>query len=246
MNMKNSFPDKSVVELKNLEKLFYHHLCDVIVETFKSFTISEKEIMKRMVFRNPEMLNQFYEQGRSVLLGGGHYNNWEWFAVALDQQIKHHSYALYTPLRNKFFDEKMRSTRGKYGLGMISIKEVARFFKEKENELTITVFGIDQSPRNAKKCHWMTFLNQDTGVMYGLEKYARELDYPVVFGNIDKVKRGYYTFYVETITANPREEPENYIIETTTRRLEEEIIKAPQYWLWTHKRWKRKREPETV
>jgi KDO2-lipid IV(A) lauroyltransferase len=240
-NLKNSFPGKSGEELKRIEKQFYHHLCDVIVETFKSFTISQKQILKRMVLKNPEVIDQYYDLGKSVLIGGGHYNNWEWFAVAVDQQIKHNTYALYTPLRNPFFDYKMRETRGKFGLRMISIKEVVRFFKEKENELTATVFGIDQSPRNPNKCHWMTFLNQETGVMYGLEKYARELNYPVVFCSIDKTKRGYYTFYFETISSDPGSEPEHFIIEQTTKRLEQEIIKAPQYWLWTHKRWKRKR-----
>lgn len=246
MNLKNSFPAKTAEELQTIEKLFYKHLCDVIVETFKSFTISKEEILKRMVLRNPELTNQYFEQGRSVLLGGGHFNNWEWFGVAVDMQIKHKSYALYAPLRNKFFDKKMRFTRGKYGLGMISVKETAKFFEEKKDELTFTVFGIDQSPRNSKKAHWMNFLNQDTGVMYGLEKYAKELDYPVVFGNIEKVKRGYYSFYFEPITEHPRQEPEHFIIEATTKRLEVEIVHEPQYWLWTHKRWKRKRETATA
>jgi KDO2-lipid IV(A) lauroyltransferase len=246
MNLRNSFPTKTDDEILRIEKLFYRHVCDVILETFKSFTLSRKEILKRMVLRNPEIINQFYDQGRSVLLGGGHYNNWEWFAIAVDQQIKHEACALYAPLTNAFFDEKMRSTRGKFGLAMISIKKVTTFFDEFSNKLTATVFGIDQSPRNIKKCHWMTFLHQETGVMYGLEKYAREWNYPVLFVSIEKVKRGYYTFYFETVTEHPREEPENYIIEATTRRLETEIISVPQYWLWTHKRWKRKRNPETM
>jgi Kdo2-lipid IVA lauroyltransferase/acyltransferase len=246
MNLKNSFPAKTADELQTIEKLFYKHFCDVIVETFKSFTISKEEILKRMILRNPELTDQYFAQGRSVLLGGGHFNNWEWFGVAIDMQVKHKSYALYAPLRNKFFDNKMRSTRGKYGLGMISVKETAQFFEEKKDELTLTVFGIDQSPRNSKKAHWMNFLHQDTGVMYGLEKYARDLDYPVVFGNIEKVKRGYYSFYFEPITEHPRQEPEHFIIEATTKRLEMEIFHEPQYWLWTHKRWKRKREPATV
>lgn len=241
MNLKNSFPEKTAAELKKIESLFYSHLCDVIVETFKSFTISQEEILKRMVLRNPEVIDQYYDQGRSVLIGGGHFNNWEWFAIAVDQQMKHSACALYAPLKNRFFDEKMRSTRGKFGLRMISIKQVATFFEDTKKELTATVFGIDQSPRNAKKSHWMTFLNQDTGVMYGLEKYAKQLDYPVLFASIEKKKRGYYTFYFEPVTAQPREEPEHYIIETTTKRLETEIRTAPPYWLWTHKRWKRKR-----
>src|SRR6188474_2358338 len=119
MNLRNSFPEKSAEELKKIEEQFYHHLCDVIVETFKSFTISSKEVLKRMVCLNPELPNHYFEQGRSVLLAGGHYNNWEWIATALNQQIKHTAAALYTPLSNKFFEKRMRRTRGKFGLKMI-------------------------------------------------------------------------------------------------------------------------------
>lgn len=243
MNLRNSFPEKTADELKAIEKAFYHHLCDVIVETFKSFTISQEEILKRMVLRNPEVIDHYFDLGRSVLLGGGHYNNWEWFAIAVDQQMKHNACALYAPLKNRFFDEKMRETRGKFGLRLASIKNVTWFFEDVKDKLTATVFGIDQSPRSANKCHWMTFLNQETGVMYGLEKYAKEMNYPVLFVSIDKVKRGYYSFFMELVTDQPREEPENAIIEKTTRRLEREIINIPQYWLWTHKRWKKKRDP---
>jgi KDO2-lipid IV(A) lauroyltransferase len=240
-NLKNSFPTKTKEELKTIERAFYHHLCDVFVETFKSFSISQTEINKRMVITNPEVMDVFFDQGRNVLIAGGHYNNWEWFAVGLDQQIKHQSVALYTPLRNKFFEGKMRTSRGKYGLQMVSIKEVVRFFETKGPKPTATVFAVDQSPRNALKCHWMTFLNQETGVMYGLEKYAREFDAPVVFGTISKIRRGYYETSFRLITAHPNNEPANHIIETATRMLEADILKSPHSWLWTHRRWKRKR-----
>ena len=241
MNLRNSFPEKSEEELKKIEKQFYHHLCDVIVETFKSFTISSKEVLNRMVCLNPELPDYYYDQGRSVLLAGGHYNNWEWIATSLNQQIKHTAAALYTPLSNKFFEKKMRSTRGKFGLKMIPIKKVNEFFEESKTELTATVFGIDQSPRNPTRCHWTHFLNQETGVMFGVEKFAKELNYPVLFSKIDKVKRGYYTFSFSVLTDKPLELPPGEIIETATRLLEEQIRPMPQYWLWTHKRWKHKR-----
>lgn len=243
-NLTNSFPEKSTKEILEIESAFYHHFCDVIVETFKSFTISEKEINKRMVIDNPELPDAFFDQGRSILLAGGHYNNWEWIAVGIDQQIKHQAAALYTPLRNKFFEKKMRSTRGRFGLDMVSVKLASRFFEHPGPIPTMMIFGIDQSPRNAMKCHWMTFLHQDTGVMYGLEKYARQNNAPVVFGTIAKVKRGYYKTTFRLVTEHPAQEPANAIIETATRMLEADIVKAPTYWLWTHRRWKRKRPAE--
>lgn len=246
MNLRNSFPEKSTEELNRIEKQFYHHLCDVIVETFKSFTISNKEVLKRMVCLNPELADQFYDQGRSILLAGGHYNNWEWIATSLDQQIKHTAAALYTPLSNKFFEKRMRRTRGKFGLQMIPIKNVNAFFEESKTELTATVFGIDQSPRNPTRCHWMHFLNQETGVMFGVEKFAKEFNYPVIFCNIDKVKRGYYTFRFSVLTDEPQTLPSGEIIETATKLLEKQIRALPQYWLWTHKRWKHKKPVQQV
>lgn len=241
-NLEHSFPNKPLAEINAIEKLFYHHLCDVIVEALKSFTISEKQILKRMVLENPELPNKYYADGRSLILVGGHYNNWEWIATSLNQQIMHKATAIYTPLSNIFFDGKMRNTRGKFGLELISIKAVNEFFNAHKEILTATVFGIDQSPRNPDRCHWMQFLNQDTGVLFGAEKFAKEYNYPVLYCTIKKIKRGYYTYNFSLVTDQPQEEPPGKIIETATKLLERDINAIPQYWLWTHKRWKHKRK----
>lgn len=245
MNLQNSFPEKSAEELQKLEVLFYKHFCDVIVETLKSFTMSRKDILQRMVVLNPELINQYYDAGRSVFLCGGHFNNWEWIATGLAPQIKHQACALYKPLSNPFFEKKMKSTRGKFGLKLIGIRDAAPFFEAAIHELTLTIFGIDQSPGHPDRCHWMPFLNQDTGVQFGLEKFAREFNYPVIFGKLNKVKRGYYTLELSLVTDTPGDAPYGWVIETATRMVEAEIVEAPQYWLWTHKRWKHKR-PEGI
>jgi len=241
-NLQHAFPTKSSAEIIAIEKLFYHHLSDVVVEALKSFTISEKQILNRMVLENPELPNKYFAEGRSLILVGGHYNNWEWIATSLNQQIRHKATAIYTPLSNPFFDGKMRNTRGKFGLEMISTKGVSDFFNAQKDILTATVFGIDQSPRNPDRCHWMHFLNQDTGVLFGAEKYAKELNYPVLYCTIKKIKRGYYTYRFSLVTDQPQVEPQGKIIETATKLLERDIIAIPQYWLWTHKRWKHKRK----
>ncbi len=242
-NLRNAFPYKSKEELKAIEIQFYRHFCDLIVEILKSFTISNKAILKRMVVENPEVINQFHDDGRSVLIAGGHYNNWEWIAITLEQQIKHLGVAIYKPLKNKFFDKKMLSSRGKFGLRMISYKEIRKYYADHADQLTATLFAIDQSPRSSTKCYWTTFLNQDTDVQYGIEKFAHALDYPVVFGAISKIKRGYYSIRFSVLCEKPRETPYGHIIEVTTRCLEDQIIQNPPYWLWTHRRWKRKPPP---
>jgi KDO2-lipid IV(A) lauroyltransferase len=244
-NIKNSFPDKTHAEHVDIAKKYYRHFCDLTLESLKVFTISEKEVRSRMVLKNPEVVNHYFNQGKSVIIAGGHYNNWELFAVAIASMIRHQAVAIYKPFTSKFFDEKMRNTRGKYGLRMISTKIVKEVFESGKNDLTATIFGIDQSPPFADKCHWMTFLNQDTGVLFGAEKYAKEYNYPVVFCRINKERRGYYVYEFENACEEPTQTKQGEIIEKLTRMLEQDIIKEPEYWLWSHKRWKHKR-PQIV
>lgn len=240
-NIRNSFPEKTEWECIVISKLFYRHFCDLVVESLKAFTISEKQVRKRVICKHPEVINNYFEENKSVIIAGGHYNNWELFAVAVDKLIKHDTVGIYTPLRNRFFDTKMRSTRSKYGLTMIATREVKRFFEDNRHRLTATIFGSDQSPSNPKSAYWLTFLNQDTGVQFGTEKFAKDYNYPVLYGRLNKVKRGFYTLDFVDVTHLPQETTYGEITEKITRLLENDIRAIPQYWLWTHRRWKQKR-----
>ncbi|MBN8696453.1 MAG: lysophospholipid acyltransferase family protein [Bacteroidetes bacterium] len=240
-NIQRSFPGKTAKEQEEICKKFYKHFCDLILESLKAFTISEKEVLKRVTCKNPEGINKYFDQGKSVIIAGGHYNNWEIFAVAVDKLIKHQVVGIYKPLTNKYFDEKMRNTRSKYGLEMISTKSVKQYLDQHLNGLTATIFAIDQSPSNPNSAYWTTFLNQDTGVLFGTEKYAKDYNYPVVFGRINKEKRGHYSFEFFDVTDKPQETAYGEITEKITRMLETDINKQPEYWLWSHRRWKHKR-----
>jgi KDO2-lipid IV(A) lauroyltransferase len=240
-NIRNSFPEKSEKEHILICKKFYKHFCDLILESLKTFTISKKQVSKRVVCKNPELIDRYFEQGQSVIIAGGHYNNWELFAVGIDALIKHKTIGIYKPLSNKYFDEKMRTTRSKYGLYMISTKIVKRVFDEEINRPTATIFAIDQSPSNPRTCYWMEFLNQDTPILFGAEKYAKDYNYPVLYGRINKEKRGYYSFEFFETGENPKDTTYGEITEKVTRLLENDIRAIPEYWLWSHRRWKHKR-----
>ncbi|OEK06586.1 lysophospholipid acyltransferase family protein [Roseivirga misakiensis] len=242
-NLTNSFPDKSPSEIKQLQNDFYRHFCDIMLESFKIFSISEKEAKERFVALNPEILKPYFDRGQSVILVGGHYNNWEMLAVGLDCYIDHQSVAIYHRMKNEFMNEKALQSRSKYGLKMISRQEVKDFFAQSK-DLTVTIFGADQSPSIAKKVYWTNFLNQETAVMFGVEKFALEKNLPVVYGAISKVKRGHYEFTMEVLIEDPSQCAHGEITEAHTRRLEKQILEDPQYWLWSHKRWKRKRKSE--
>ncbi|MBM3177406.1 MAG: lysophospholipid acyltransferase family protein [Bacteroidetes bacterium] len=245
-NLKNSFPEKTEREIHVLAKKFYHHFCDLMVESFKLFSIDEKTLAKRIRFTNPALLNHYFDQGKSVILAGGHYNNWEVFAVAIQRNIKHQAVALYKPLANQWFDRKMRSNRGRYGMQMVPIQNAKDFFLSAHPKPTATIFGMDQSPSRVRKSHWMTFLNQDTAVTFGTEAYARKTGQPVIFGRILKRKRGFYEVEFEVVSENHEALSQGMIVEKVMRILEKDIQKEPEWWLWSHRRWKRKKPEDLV
>ncbi len=246
-NLENSFPNYSKKEIDKIESKFYRHLCDLILESIKAFSIDFDEACKRMIDRNIEVVNRYYEQGRQVVMVGGHYGNWELFAMTIGEALEHEAIALYTPLKNEFINRKITESRSKYDLNMLSIKAI----KEKlsvlnEDKRYAIMFGSDQSPRKSQKAYWMNFLNQETGVQFGTEKFAREFDAVVIFANIYRVKRGHYEVDYELLTETPNEMPLGEITKEHTRRLEKIIQDEPAFWLWSHKRWKHKRPADQI
>ena len=244
-NLQNAFPDMTETEIRRLAKDFYRHFCDLIIESIRMFSMPEAEVLRRCRALNHEMLEAIYRQGKSVLIVAGHFGNWELAALSLGLQISHQPVGIYHPLSDKFFDDKFRQSRSRFGMGLVAKNDTKKFFEEGKSQLSAVMFGSDQSPHNVRKAYWTYFLNQETAVMFGTEKYAKEYDYPVVFGRLRKVRRGYYEMSFELITDRPRETPYGYISERFTRMLEEQILEQPPFWLWTHRRWKRER-PEDV
>ena len=237
-NLTRSFPNKSEAEIRNIESGFYQHLCDLMVEGIKNFTISETASRQRMKIINPELLEPYFNQGKSVVLVGGHYNNWELVALAFPIQMKHTPLALYSPLRNEFWNEKVTKSRSKYGLEMLRVDAILEKMKTQKDEKFAVIFASDQSPTKLQLAHFMTFLNQETGVAYGAERMAREFNIPIIAGSNIKVSRGHYKVIYTLISDDHSKFKEGEITAAFTRQLEKDILSAPQYWLWSHRRWK--------
>jgi KDO2-lipid IV(A) lauroyltransferase len=241
-NLSRSFPEKKLSEIKVIERKFYKHLADIILESLKLFSISKNQLQKRFVMQNPEVLNQFYDQGKSVIIVAAHYNNWEMAGTSFDFQIKHKTLGIYSPLHNKFFNKKTLKSRSRFGAILVPQNIAVRYILRYQNQLSAIVFGIDQSTPSTKHVFWNTFLNQETAWVAGAEIYARKFNYPVVYAHFIKVKRGYYETIFELLEENPAHTKEGEITEKYTRYLEQKIIEKPEYWLWSHRRWKRKRD----
>lgn len=248
-NLKSSFPDKSEEELKQLEKAFYHHFADYIVETLKLAHISLQELQKRAYVQNPELIDKLMDNGHPCCLFlMGHYGNWEWYSGSNSRFKEARLYQIYRPLNNKAVDKIFIHLRTKFGSSGIpkndTGREVVRLVRNKVR--SGVVFLADQTPSPSNLHYWTNFLNQDTSVLTGAERLARKLNTPVVFLDVQMVKRGYYTLEIQLIAENPKETPENWITEEYARRLEKSILRKPEGWLWTHKRWKYKRSDAVI
>tara|TARA_A100000164_G_C21779443_1_gene710275 strand:+ start:85 stop:942 length:858 start_codon:yes stop_codon:yes gene_type:complete len=240
INLKNSFPDKGEIELKKIMNEFYRHLSDIIMESIKGFTVSKSEIKNRVLFKNPELINSFAANGQSIIVVTGHYNNWEMCAQAFPMNSDHQCITIYKSLANRFLDKKIYNSRSRFGLGLVAMQKIRGSFFKSSNPKAI-VFVSDQNPSNTKRAHWLQFLNQDTAVAFGAEKYAKEYNLPVVYASISKLNRGFYQVEYFLVTDTSENQSNGKITESFTERLENDIINQPQYWLWSHKRWKHKR-----
>lgn len=241
-NLRNSFPEKSEVELKKLAGKYYQHLCDVTLETFKGLTISKKTMIKHCYFTNKslELLNSFADRNKSIILTMGHLGNWEWSGASFSILGKQQLDVIYHPLSNLHFDKLIYRMRTRFGTRLVEMQQVYKHMLQQKDEITITAFISDQTAQ-PNRAHWMEFLNQDTPVFKGTEFIARKLNYPVVYAAVRKVKRGYYEMNIETLEEQPAETPIGYITELHTKRLEKDILDLPETWIWSHRRWKHKR-----
>jgi Kdo2-lipid IVA lauroyltransferase/acyltransferase len=242
-NLLNAFPEKTELERKKITRKFYKHLCDTFIESLALNGMNNSEIMKRYTYSNIEVINNLYDRGKGVILTIGHYNNWEWYA-GLQLHTKLQILGIYKPLSNPYFNKLIIDLREKYGGHAISITSSLKNMMEYHNKkiLTITGFLSDQRPIAKYIEYWTTFLNQETPVQLGAEKIGRKLNYAIVYGHTRKIKRGYYDTEFTLLCENPRETKDFEITEMHTRALEKTIREKPEYWLWSHNRWKHNRQ----
>ncbi|MFY9151598.1 MAG: lysophospholipid acyltransferase family protein [Prolixibacteraceae bacterium] len=241
LNLKNSFPEKSETEIKQIAIRFYRHFADLVFETMKSFQLSEKTLKKRVHYKNPEVLNDLYDQGKSVALLSGHYGNWEWTA-SMPKILKHQLNVIYRPIQDETFDAYMKKVRSRFGMTMIpariSLRTMLAF--EKSGQLVATYYLTDQTALKDTE-YWMTFLNQETPVFPGPEKVASRFKQAVVFMDIQKVSRGHYEIEFTKLFDDASQTAEYEITRAHIKFLEDIIRKKPEFWLWSHKRWKHTR-----
>jgi KDO2-lipid IV(A) lauroyltransferase len=238
-NIERSFPNKTLKERRRIERNFYHHFTDLIAESVKNLSISKKQLLKRITVKNPEIMDQLFHKNQGVLLSSGHYNNWEWLITSQNLLFKHQAMGIGMPLTSKFWDKKLNERRARTGMNIVSAKNLKEnLLKKHEKPLAILILG-DQSPGDSLKSYWMNFLNQTTAVQFGTEQLANEYNFAVVHFILHKIKRGYYSMELQLISDDTKSLNWGEITEKQTQLLEKAIIDKPEFWIWSHKRWKR-------
>lgn len=239
MNLRNAYPSKTDKEIYSIEKKYFKWLADLILESVKMASMSKASMKKRFRLVNPEIIEEQFAKGRPVMLVTAHYGNWEWGSLALSAAFDEPLIIVYKPLTNKTFEEMLNRLRSRFGAVMVEMKHTLRKIVSYRSQTYWTVFLGDQTPVHQQAQYFTTFLNQQTAVFLGTEKVAKIANATVIFGQMNRVKRGHYEAVFTLLTDDPNATADYEITEAHTRMLEKVINETPQYWLWSHKRWKK-------
>jgi KDO2-lipid IV(A) lauroyltransferase len=241
-NLALALPHLSDKERLAIEKKSYHHLCDMFLEMIKTMTISADEMNKRFVITNIELVKEFENKNKSTVLLASHYASWEWL-LSFNAKTNFKGIGVYKKIANKYFDKLIRDIRSKYNAELVETKKAIPLMAENQKNGILSMYGLasDQSPKLNRAFHWDKFMGVEVPVHTGAEMLAKKYDLTVLFVKVKKVKRGFYEATFVPITDNPRSIPDFEITNTFLREVEKQILEAPEYYFWTHKRWKHRR-----
>lgn len=237
-NLERCFPEKSPKEINTLVTKAYKNLTDVLVEGLKAFTMTDKQIIARHKIINPEILDPYKNSGKSFIATPCHYGNWEWGSMSPSLQFNYQIVAFYTKFSNPYIERFIKKNRSRTGAYLEPTNATTKTFDDLSNTEAVYIMAADQSPSNAGKAIWVDFLGQNTAFLDGPERHARSRDIPVIFTDIQRVKRGHYLLELTFISKNPKDTEVGYITTQYAKKLEKIIRAKPENWLWSHKRWK--------
>ncbi|HNW96894.1 MAG TPA: lysophospholipid acyltransferase family protein [Bacteroidales bacterium] len=226
------------IDINKTAKKFYRFLADVFLESIKCFTIRKKNLLKRITCDNPEIMEQYAKENRSVIFMSAHYGNWEYLIYAMNIFFPHLAIGVGKPLTNQVMNKLTNDRRSRFGMKIINALNIKEEFAKDKDTLTASLFLSDQYPGGKNKGFPKIFLNKETEFLYGAEKYAKDYNYPVVYADVERLKRGRYKIHLIKITDEPKQTAYGEIMNSYISLLEKTIQRAPEYWLWSHKRWK--------
>ncbi len=239
-SLRQSFPEKTEAEIQEILRRFYRNLTDVTLETIKSNTMSLAELYRRCPVRNPEKINFYLHQGRSIILTGAHFNNWEWAGFTIPVKTEGITTTAYKPLTNKLMDSFVNRNRARAGMQMVSMEELFGAMRRQREVPSVYILVADQSPSSRKNAHWVNFLGRSTASLPGADVLARKFGYPTLHFHVRRLRRGYYEVEYRDVWLQPELAEPADITRAYASMLEADIRAQPESWLWSHKRWKMK------
>jgi KDO2-lipid IV(A) lauroyltransferase len=240
-NLSTAYPEWDLEKIKLIEKKFYKHLADIFLEGIKAVNLSDSETVKRYKILTLDAPNQPFKEGKASLFVGSHINNWEYGALGCGLQVDPLVIVFYKPIKNDLINEYIRHSRKEKGTIMAPLRETSAHFENYLSKHPMFIMIADQSPSNVKDAYWTNFFGQETAVLHGPAKYALKYNLPIYIFKTIKAKRGFYELKGELLIDDPSKYSGEEITRIYTNRIEAIIREAPEYWLWSHKRWKKKR-----
>lgn len=238
-NLTLTLPHLSKEERKKIEKKFYSHMCDMFLETIKTMSISPEEMNRRFLVTNLDLVNEYAKKGKSVILVASHYASYEWL-LTINPKLDFKGIAVYKKVANPYFDKLVRKIRSKYDTELVETRKAIPTMAQNQRNGVLSMYGLasDQSPKFDRIFHSMKFMGIEVPAHTGAEMLAKKYNLSVVFVKVEKVARGYYEATFVSIADNPKDYENFEITEKYLREVEKQIYKAPEYYFWTHKRWK--------
>ena len=239
-NLNLSFPDKSDQELLKIEKKAMRHFVDTFVEMIKTFSLSEQDILKRISIENIEEIERLIRTNKSVIIISSHHANWEWPVHLMLNSVDCVGFGSYAKIQNKYFENIIKKSRSKFGANLVVSTKFIRQIQKNNDENLQAIYGFisDQSPLLKRASYWSDFMSNRVPIIIGPELMAKRFDYPVIYIQNDRVKRGYYKTKIHVLTESPRDLPDYQITDMFLEVLEKQIRANPEYYFWTHNRFK--------
>ncbi len=238
-NLTLAFPEKDEKEKRRIMKAFFKHFIDIMIESVKGLSISEKEMQRRYIFKNPEFVKKYVTEGRSIAMVGAHQANWEW-SISMPLWVKVNSYAAYTKLANPYFEKVVKRMREKFGFIGYKTTNTVKGMQKNFNDGTQGLYLLlsDQSPQLHKTFYWSSFLGIKVPVHTGAEMLSKRFNMVIINYSVTKVKRGYFEVEFDLISDQPNDHKNFELTEKYLRITERNIRKQPEFYLWSHRRFK--------
>ena len=158
-NILIALPNLTESERLKIEKKFYRHMCDMFLEMIKTMSISTEEMKKRFKITNIEVVKEYEQKNKSIILLASHYASWEWL-LSINESTSFKCIGVYKKINNPYFDKLIRNIRSKFNSELVATDKTIALIAENQEKGIMGMYGLasDQSPQVHKTFHCHQFV----------------------------------------------------------------------------------------